>query len=80
MQAYKAKEKDDNNIIHVHISSNGLLIFYTELTIVHTQHSGLFQKFIAGLKGHLLQRGAVGLNAEAVEGFVHAFKAHVISH
>lgn len=78
MQAYKAKEKEDNNIIHVHISSNGLLIFYTE--IVRTQHSGLFQKLIAGLKGHLLQRGAVGLNAEAVEGFVHAFKAHVISH
>lgn len=45
-----------------------------------TQHRGLLQKLVTGLKGHLLQRGAVGLNGESVQRLVHALEAHVVGH
>lgn len=31
-----------------------------------TQHGSLFEEFVARLEGHLLQRGRVGLDGEAV--------------
>ena len=45
-----------------------------------THQSGVFKELVAGLKGHLLQRGRVGPDGEAVEGFVDALEAHVVGH
>lgn len=45
-----------------------------------THHCCFFQKFVAGFKCHLLQRGGVGLNSNAIQWFINSFKTHVICH
>lgn len=45
-----------------------------------THHCCILQEFVAGFKRHLLQRGGVGLNSNAIQWFVKSFKTHVICH
>lgn len=46
--------------------------------IILTQHGSLLQEFVAGLKGHLLQRRGVGPDCVPVQWLIYAFKAHVV--
>lgn len=45
-----------------------------------TEHGGLLEKFVAGLKSHLLQRRGVGADGMPVQRLVHALEAHVVGH
>lgn len=43
-----------------------------------TEHGGLFEEFVAGLKSHLLQGRGVGADGMPVQRLVDALEAHVV--